>query len=193
MERGSRERLDMRFSHLTKEEAIEKYLAHISKLQRFALENQIEEPLFKLYMLRQFQPKNIYLAFYRTISRTFNNIIYRRRKTTINLLTLIFAMLIFVRHKESLQSLFLRKSQNYIYPSMSAVRRMTIPILNNYPHLTKYYDEACLVQNPYFKIDDNTIDCHFCKNRVDIPDLSDEPLTDLFDKADMMPFYINVS
>lgn len=189
----TREPLNMKFSHLTKEEAIEKYLAHISKLQRFALQNQIDAPLFKLYMLKQFQPKNKYLAFYRTISRTFNNIIYRRRKTTINLLTFFFALLIFVKHKDTLQAMFLRQSQNYIYPSMTTVRRMTVPILNSYPHLTRYYDESCLIFNPYFKIDDNTIDCGYCKDRRDIPDLSHEPMTDLFEKANLMPFYINVS
>ncbi|KAL1116205.1 hypothetical protein AAG570_005700 [Ranatra chinensis] len=54
-----------------------------------------------------------------------------------------------------------RNIQEVIYPGMKLVRKLMLPLVTNFPALTEWYDEACLVGNPYFQVSD--IDCWPCQ------------------------------
>lgn len=56
--------------------------------------------------------------------------------------------------------------QDYIYPGLRLLRRLSIPLISLFPSLTELYHETCLVQNPFFTVAD--MDCWPCSsiNRV---------------------------
>ncbi|KAK4287686.1 hypothetical protein Pmani_039243 [Petrolisthes manimaculis] len=43
-----------------------------------------------------------------------------------------------------------RNIQDLIYPVMTTLRLITLPVLRRYPHLSQWYSEECLVPNVYF-------------------------------------------
>ncbi|XP_014248830.1 uncharacterized protein LOC106666266 [Cimex lectularius] len=54
-----------------------------------------------------------------------------------------------------------RNIQELIYPGMKLLRKIMLPIVKTFPSITEWYDEACLISNPYFRVSD--IDCWPCK------------------------------
>ncbi|XP_011708101.1 PREDICTED: uncharacterized protein LOC105462898 [Wasmannia auropunctata] len=59
-----------------------------------------------------------------------------------------------------LNVMFIRISQNSIYPALYTLRKAAVPIVSLYPSLSELYDEWCLVENPYFYVND--MDCWPC-------------------------------
>ncbi|PBC25594.1 hypothetical protein APICC_07310 [Apis cerana cerana] len=66
--------------------------------------------------------------------------------------------------------MLLRNLQNSIYPGLKLLRKIAIPIIQHYPSLSELYDEWCLLENPYFYVND--MDCWPCNVIHFIPDLS---------------------
>ncbi|KAI1280883.1 hypothetical protein HDE_13409 [Halotydeus destructor] len=58
------------------------------------------------------------------------------------------------------QKRILRYSQDLIYPIMRQVRLSTIPLLKTFPGLTEYYEEECLISNPFYQ--NPELDCWPC-------------------------------
>lgn len=59
-----------------------------------------------------------------------------------------------------LNVMFIRISQNSIYPALYTLRKAAVPIVSLYPSLSELYDEWCLIENPYFYVND--MDCWPC-------------------------------
>lgn len=58
----------------------------------------------------------------------------------------------------------LRNIQDMIYPFMTSLRYISLPVLERYPHLSQWYSEECLIKNSFF--DQSNIDCRPCENEV---------------------------
>ncbi|KAG7176456.1 uncharacterized protein LOC121875456 [Homarus americanus] len=58
------------------------------------------------------------------------------------------------------RKLVTRNIQDVIYPFMTTLRYLTLPILTRYPHLSQWYSEECLVPNVFY--DQPSIDCMPC-------------------------------
>lgn len=53
---------------------------------------------------------------------------------------------------------------------MRVWRIFTLPIIRAFPKLSNFYDETCLVSNPFFRVND--LDCSPCADVVNVVDLS---------------------
>lgn len=62
------------------------------------------------------------------------------------------------------KKLVMRNIQDMIYPLLTSLRYITLPILEKYPHLSQWYSEECLVKNSFF--DQLNIDCTPCQEEV---------------------------
>ncbi|KAL0112136.1 hypothetical protein PUN28_013408 [Cardiocondyla obscurior] len=82
---------------------------------------------------------------------------------------LIFIILLYL-NQSWLNILFIRISQNSIYPALYALRKIAVPIISLYPSLSEFYDEWCLIENPYFYIND--MDCWPCTVAHSVLDLT---------------------
>lgn len=49
--------------------------------------------------------------------------------------------------------------QDFIYPGMKILRKLVLPVIALFPSLTKFYDESCLVVNPFFRVPDMPCPC----------------------------------
>lgn len=76
--------------------------------------------------------------------------------TTISILCLAFIYL----HNPS-KKLVMRNIQDMIYPFLTSLRYITLPVLERYPHLSQWYSEECLIKNAFF--DQLNIDCSPCE------------------------------
>lgn len=65
-------------------------------------------------------------------------------------------------YRKAAHNVLERNIQEIIYPVMKFLRKIMLPIVKFFPSLTEWYDEACLISNPYFKVSD--IDCWPCEN-----------------------------
>lgn len=62
------------------------------------------------------------------------------------------------------KKLVMRNIQDMIYPLLTSLRYVTLPILKKYPHLSQWYSEECLIKNSFF--DQLNIDCTPCEGEV---------------------------
>ncbi|XP_034942654.1 uncharacterized protein [Chelonus insularis] len=74
--------------------------------------------------------------------------------------------------------------QNFIYPGFNVVRKLAVPIITRYPHLTELYDESCLVENPFFHVLE--MDCWPCNGIRSVPNLTGINITKNFNTG--IPF-----
>lgn len=82
-------------------------------------------------------------------------------------------VLILVNYRCEFTKLFMRNIQVYIYPGMRMWRKLTLPIIRQFPQLTQLYDETCLVTNPLFRV--ANLDCTPCADVINVVDLSIAP------------------
>ncbi|MPC79891.1 hypothetical protein E2C01_074444 [Portunus trituberculatus] len=62
------------------------------------------------------------------------------------------------------KKLVMRNIQDMIYPFLTSLRYITLPILERYPHLSQWYSEECLIKNAFF--DQLNIDCTPCEGEI---------------------------
>lgn len=86
------------------------------------------------------------------------------------LLTLIVGCFFITSHKPT-YNLVVRNVQELIYPIMKCLRRITLPIVRALPSVTVWYDEMCLIENPYFRATD--LNCWACEGVRSVLDLSE--------------------
>ncbi|KAF7279100.1 uncharacterized protein LOC143191520 [Rhynchophorus ferrugineus] len=67
-------------------------------------------------------------------------------------------------------SIVLRNVQGLTYPALKVVRIISVPFLKIFPSLTDLYDESCLIENPYFFVND--MECWPCKSVHSVIDLT---------------------
>ncbi|KAJ2950470.1 hypothetical protein O0L34_g8714 [Tuta absoluta] len=61
--------------------------------------------------------------------------------------------------------------QDYVYPGLRLLRRISIPFISLFPSLTDWYHESCLIQNPFFTVVD--MDCWPCSTVNNIREIYD--------------------
>ncbi|PSN29002.1 hypothetical protein C0J52_26729 [Blattella germanica] len=86
------------------------------------------------------------------------------------LLSLFLTCLVMTYHKPT-YNLVVRNVQELIYPTMKCLRRLTLPVVRAFPSITVWYDEMCLVENPYFQATD--LNCWACEEVRSVLDLSE--------------------
>lgn len=116
--------IDTNFINLTKEQAVQKYIANIRKIRLYSQSQGISDERFNEIVLNHFDENYNYDRFANFI---------KRRSVLICLLLFIFFILF---HKHETASIFLRHIQIFIYPGMKLWRKLTLPIISRYPSLT---------------------------------------------------------
>ncbi|KAI8440418.1 hypothetical protein MSG28_001736 [Choristoneura fumiferana] len=74
----------------------------------------------------------------------------------------LFVTLCIVYNFKSIYSTLVCNLQEYIYPGLRLLRRISIPFISLFPGLTDLYHETCLIQNPFFTVVD--MDCWPCSS-----------------------------
>ncbi|KAK3927523.1 Regulatory protein E2 [Frankliniella fusca] len=75
-----------------------------------------------------------------------------------SILVVILIMYVVLQHKPT-QYFIQSKLQDFIYPGMKVLRKISLPIISLFPSLTGFYDESCLVVNPFFRVPDMPCPC----------------------------------
>lgn len=176
----------------TKQEVIEKYRQNVELLQQIAQQQlSIEVNAFHNYLLRNFfyklrqrrqlckhdLPVNIrknYQIFSVNSLKEFGSFSLNRFQLKLRqyylIIVIICSIIFLVRFKLEASNVFMRNIQPLIYPGMRTWRKFTIPIIENFPQLTRLYDESCLVENPFFQV--AGLDCTPCASVINVLDIS---------------------
>ncbi|RZF48752.1 hypothetical protein LSTR_LSTR013836 [Laodelphax striatellus] len=77
-------------------------------------------------------------------------------------------------YRKTLQNVVERNVQEMIYPGMKVFRKIMLPLIKAFPSLTAWYDETCLVGNPYFQVSD--MDCWPCSSTRSVLNLTGSDL-----------------
>lgn len=138
------------------------YKRHVDEIRSYALENNIPES----------EIQNIFEECFELLETnkkkpTYTTSLFKYIFFTI--LTSVLCAVVSYNHPPTM-NLLMRNSQNFIYPGMKLFRQLAVPILKKYPSLTEWYDEWCLLENPYFRVVD--MDCAPCSSVNSIPDLT---------------------
>lgn len=86
-------------------------------------------------------------------------------KVLILVTTLCIACFIIVSFHNPTRKLITRNIQDFIYPVMTTVRYIALPLVARFPHLSQWYWEECLVTNSFF--DQPGIECTPCAENVE--------------------------
>ncbi|XP_060530410.1 uncharacterized protein LOC132704430 [Cylas formicarius] len=113
------------------------------------LDNEINDVFEKLFKELDNAPKKITIA-----------------KTAIRVV-LFFAcfftfLYILLNVHQPTSSIVLRNVQGLTYPTLKRVRSLSVPIIKILDSLTDWYDESCLIENPYFNL--ANMECWPCQN-----------------------------
>ncbi|XP_012279722.1 uncharacterized protein LOC105699377 [Orussus abietinus] len=87
--------------------------------------------------------------------------------------------LVFIYNHPYSHRFLLRNLQDFIYPGMRVLRKFAVPVITTFPWLTEFYDEWCLVENPFFRVKD--MDCRPCESVKSVIDLTGYNVTSTFD------------
>lgn len=74
-------------------------------------------------------------------------------------LLVITCILYITLQNKPIQYFVQSKLQDFIYPGMKILRKLFLPIIYLYPSLTDWYDESCLVVNPFFRVPNMPCPC----------------------------------
>ncbi|XP_066581393.1 uncharacterized protein [Prorops nasuta] len=153
---------------------LEKYRKYVLEIRSFAFNNNVSST----------KTNEIFDSCFQQLSSKYQNkfrnkhIICRYVKTTLILFFISIISLITLYNHPRFHCIFLRNLQNSIYPGLNIFRKLAVPIVNRYPVLTEFYDEWCLVENPYFYVYD--MDCWPCSIVQSVPDLTGYNITRSF-------------
>lgn len=89
--------------------------------------------------------------------------------------TILLLCLVALHRSPSVHNYVERNVQEMIYPGMKFFRKLILPIVTTFPTLTAWYDESCLVENPYFRVVD--MDCWPCQNIKSVLNLTGSDLS----------------
>lgn len=95
---------------------------------------------------------------------------YKALKQYLFFAGIVCILIVLVNYHTNVSRLFMRNIQTLIYPGMRYWRKLTLPIIREFPQLTNLYDESCLLSNPFFYVAE--LDCTPCMNVINVVDLS---------------------
>lgn len=107
------------------------------------------------------------------INMCFIKYVYNQLKRYAFCMAMLVVVLILVNYRVECTKFFMRHIQAYIYPGMRFWRIFTLPIIQQFPQLTRLYDETCLVTNPFFRV--ANLDCTPCSSVINVVDLTIAP------------------
>ncbi|XP_046995356.1 uncharacterized protein LOC124607182 isoform X1 [Schistocerca americana] len=114
------------------------------------------------------------------------NTFIRKYSALLSLLKLLFVLVFIVTgvfiaqlYQKSAVNFIIRNVQELIYPAMKVLRFVSLPLVTNFPSISAWYDEICLIENPYFQASD--MYCWPCEEVRSVLDLSEtaEPVKQL--------------
>lgn len=179
------ENLDTRFDqqqHQNRTQVLQRYSHILRQLRNYAERNYRLRPyVFDNYVFFQyFQQRSDVVGINNDEGWTtflkmelLNHILDRRRQILYWILyLLLFASCVLVYNRQSASTVTEQSvHQTMVYPGMRMWRRMTLPLIERFPRLTELYDESCLMDNPFFQIDD--LNCSPCAKVESVLDLSE--------------------
>ncbi|KAF3430049.1 hypothetical protein E2986_08879 [Frieseomelitta varia] len=139
---------------------LEVYKEQLQKIRQYArengiTENEIDKALQNSFRILEKKEKKVNLCF--IVKSMF-----------VILFIIIVCFISF--DKKFLVVMLMRNLQNSIYPGLKLIRKIAIPVIQHYPSLSELYDEWCILENPYFYVND--MDCWPCSVVHFIPDLT---------------------
>jgi hypothetical protein len=167
--------------NVSREEVFTSYEHEVKKLRRLGKEwrltdSQIDEIInssFQFVQQQHIKTENVESSNYKIATesiRSFYSFQLIIRIVVVVFLTLTVACLCITYHKPT-YNLAVRNVQELIYPVMKCLRRITLPIVKALPSVTVWYDEICLIENPYFRT--NELNCWACEEVRSVLDLSE--------------------
>ncbi|XP_022899972.2 uncharacterized protein [Onthophagus taurus] len=149
------------------EEKLGKYVKEVENIRRKAQELSLNDEeingLFKECFAQLKSPKKE--------KSKLKKIVWNFLKVFFLFIIIILILYVIINVHQPTTSIVLRNVQGLIYPGLSLIRFLMVPIIKKYPSLTKLYDESCLVENPYFYLND--MECWPCQNVYSVIDLTD--------------------
>ncbi|XP_055684718.1 uncharacterized protein LOC129790905 [Lutzomyia longipalpis] len=156
--------LDTNFDNMTKYQIICKYIENVNRLRSVAPPEMDFSDFLMAHLNRYTFASYVY-----STNLLIKSVLDRKRKIVWWIFTLLVAYTC-LSYKHEAYSLFLRRIQTHIYPGMKLWRKLTLPIITQYPTLTDFYDEACLLGNPLFQVAD--LDCTPCSEAANVLDFT---------------------
>lgn len=146
-------------------EALQEYSNSIKDLKKRSRDAGLSEEEFKKMYFQSLNNletnRNVVLSNYHRINR------YR-----VLLMGFVIIGIYTVYNFKTFYSTVMCNIQEYIYPGLKLVRRISIPLISLFPSLTDFYHETCLIQNPFFTVVD--MDCWPCSAVSNVLEV-DEP------------------
>jgi len=131
---------------------LDEYREGVRQIRQYAVIHNVSEA----------QTSEIFRACFRQLEAKYSkksNKSSRPRQIALSL-AFISIVLLCLCNRSWLNITFIRISQNSIYPALYILRKAAVPVISLYPSLSELYDEWCLIENPYFYIND--MDCWPC-------------------------------
>ncbi|CAB3228578.1 unnamed protein product [Arctia plantaginis] len=146
------------------EEVLQEYSNSIKNIKKECRDAGISEEEFK----------RMYFQSLKTLRTTGENGANHRRYFTTKYKILCIGIIvgIYVMYNyKIIYSTLMCNIQEYIYPGLKLLRRMSIPFISLFPSLTDLYHETCLIQNPFFTVAD--MDCWPCSAITNVMEVTD--------------------
>ncbi|XP_053976489.1 uncharacterized protein LOC128875146 isoform X1 [Hylaeus volcanicus] len=147
---------------------LELYKLKLEEIKQYARENNISESEIQ-----------------KTLENSFHVHKMRQKKYNASYCLKIMILVIFIIivcfasiNWKFLVIMTMRNLQNSIYPMLKLLRKTAMPIIHHYPSLSEFYDEWCILENPYFYVND--IDCWPCSVVHFVPDLTGHQISRSF-------------
>lgn len=130
--------IDNNFDFISKNQIIIKYIENVNKLKSQAISKGfLTENEFNCRLLSQFSRSNCLLKITQIIPK-FNITI---------IISIFLVCLLLYKHETS--SFFLRNIQTSIYPGMKLWRKLTLPVISQYPSLTGMDTSEIRTSSPF--------------------------------------------
>lgn len=133
------------------------------------------------YNISELQITEIFNKCFQTLEIKYNKKTWSITKLLTYVTTFICVLLIIfigLYNHPFYNTVILRNLQSSIYPGFTILRKIALPIIEQYPPLSEFYDEWCLVENPYFYIYD--MNCWPCSIIHSIADLTNHNISKNF-------------
>ncbi|CAH0397571.1 unnamed protein product [Chilo suppressalis] len=144
------------------ENILKEYSDSIKSLRRECLDGGLEEEAFREFYFESLKSLDSYQQL-----RNEN-----RPMLTTKLKYLVIGMLVLgicIYNFTAVYACIVCNLQDYIYPGLRLLRKLSIPFISLFPSLSEYYHETCLIQNPFFTVAD--MDCWPCSTASNVREI----------------------
>ncbi|XP_063379976.1 uncharacterized protein LOC134666677 [Cydia fagiglandana] len=154
---------------MVNDEVLQEYSSSVIRLKKQCMEAGMSEDEFRRLYFESLDSLD------NRSPRTLVTHTHGRRRTKYRIVLIGLFLTICVVYKfKSIYSSVVCNLQEYIYPGLRLLRRISIPFISLFPGLTDLYHETCLIQNPFFMVVD--MDCWPCSSVSNIREIYDPKL-----------------